>query len=66
MARSVAFGADGNSDAAKTAAVGKLMTQRLPLLTPREEEELLRDAGFVDVELFYAAFSFRGWVGTKG
>ena len=42
------------------------MTQRLPLLTPREEEELLRDAGFVDVELFYAAFSFRGWVGTKG
>ena len=49
-----------------TAAVGKLMTQRLPLLTPREEEELLRDAGFVDVELFYAAFSFRGWVGTKG
>ena len=66
MARSVAFGADGNSDTAKTAAVGKLMTQRLPLLTPREEEELLRDAGFVDVELFYAAFSFRGWVGTKG
>ena len=47
-------------------AVGKLMTQRLPLLTPREEEELLRDASFVDVELFYAAFSFRGWVGTKG
>ena len=42
------------------------MTLGLALLTPREEEESLRDAGFVDVELFYAAFSFRGWVGTRG
>lgn len=66
MARSVAFGAGASPDPASTAAAGKLMTQRLPLLTPHEEEELLRDAGFVDVELFYAAFSFRGWVGTRG
>lgn len=66
MARSVAFGAGAHPDRAGTAAAGKLMTQRLPLLTPREEEELLREAGFVDVELFYAAFSFRGWVGAKG
>lgn len=66
MARSVAFGAGANPDQAGTAAAGRLMTQRLPLLTPREEEELLRDAGFVDVEMFYAAFSFRGWVGTRG
>lgn len=65
MARSVAFGAGANSDQAGTAAAGKLMTQRLPLLTPGEEEELLREAGFADVELFYAAFSFRGWVGTR-
>lgn len=65
IARSVAFGAGATPDLASTAAAAKLMTQRLPLLTPREEEELLRDAGFVDVELFYAAFSFRGWVGTK-
>lgn len=66
MARSVAFGAGAHPDQAGTAAAAKLMTQRLPLLTPREEEELLREAGFVDVELFYAALSFRGWVGTKG
>lgn len=66
MARSLAFGATAHADWASTAAASKLMTQRLPLLTPREEEALLRDAGFVDVELFYAAFSFRGWVGTRG
>ncbi|MDZ5457416.1 class I SAM-dependent methyltransferase [Azohydromonas lata] len=65
MARSVAFGAGARPDRASTAAAGTLMTQRLPLLTPREEEALLRDAGFVDVELFYAAFSFRGWVGSR-
>lgn len=66
MARSVAFGSEAHQDRSGTAATGKLMTQRLPLLNPREEEELLREAGFIDVELFYAAFSFRGWVGTKG
>jgi len=39
-----------------------MMVERLPLLTPRQEEELLREAGFAEVALFYAAFSFRGWV----
>jgi tRNA (cmo5U34)-methyltransferase len=66
MTRSVAFGAGSHPDQASMATTGKLMTQHLPLLTPPEEEELLRDAGFVDVELFYAAFSFRGWVATRG
>lgn len=66
MARSAAFSAGAHPDRASAAAAGKLMAQRLPLLTPREEEEQLRDAGFADVELFYAAFSLRGWVGTRG
>ncbi len=41
-------------------------TGRLPLLSVAEEEVLLCEAGFSDVELFYAAFSFRGWVATAG
>lgn len=41
-----------------------MMMDRLPLLTPDEEEAMLRDAGFEQVELFYAALSFRGWVAT--
>jgi tRNA (cmo5U34)-methyltransferase len=40
------------------------MAGRLPLLSVAEEEVLLCEAGFSDVELFYAAFSFRGWVAT--
>jgi tRNA (cmo5U34)-methyltransferase len=38
------------------------MVERLPLLTPNDEEALLYEAGFVDVRLFYVALSFRGWV----
>ena len=34
----------------------------LPVLSPGQDEDLLRDAGFTDIELFYAAFTFRGWV----
>ncbi len=40
------------------------MAARLPLLSVAEEEALLCEAGFSDVELFYVAFSFRGWVAT--
>jgi tRNA (cmo5U34)-methyltransferase len=64
MARSVAFGASAGTDQASIAAAGQRMVERLPLLQPQEDEELLRAAGFVEVEMFYAALSFRGWVGT--
>lgn len=36
--------------------------ERLPILSPEEDEQLLRDAGFINVSLFYAAFTFRGWI----
>lgn len=66
MTRSVAFGDRVGLDWAKARDTGKMMAKRLPLLTPAEEEDLLREAGFSDVALFYAAFSFRGWVATAG
>lgn len=34
----------------------------LPILSPAEDEALMRDAGFTDIEVFYTGFSFRGWV----
>ena len=64
MARAVAFGQEAGSPDSDVQAMGRLMAQRLPLLTPSAEEELLREAGFAEVELFYAALSFRGWVAT--
>lgn len=67
MTRSVAFGDREGLDWVKAAATGRMMMERLPsLLTPAQEEDLLREAGYTDVELYYAAFSFRGWVGTAG
>lgn len=38
------------------------MGRHLTVLAPEREDELLREAGFGRVELFYAAFAFRGWV----
>ncbi|MDQ7776914.1 MAG: class I SAM-dependent methyltransferase [Paracoccus aminovorans] len=38
------------------------MAQRLPVLAPEEDEALLRAAGFSEVQLFYAALTFKGWL----
>jgi tRNA (cmo5U34)-methyltransferase len=34
----------------------------LNILTPEEDEAILRQAGFSNVSLFYVGFTFRGWV----
>lgn len=65
MARSVAFADRTSVDWVKAMASAVRMSG-LPLLSVAEEEMLLHEAGFSDVELFYAAFSFRGWVATAG
>lgn len=64
MTRSVAFGAGPGADLAQAAASGAVMAKRLPLLSVADEEAVLAEAGFTDVALFYAGFSFRGWVAT--
>jgi tRNA (cmo5U34)-methyltransferase len=60
LARSLAF-AGGPASAL---AVSVAAMEQLPILTADEDEALLREAGFADVGLFYAAFTFRGWVAT--
>jgi tRNA (cmo5U34)-methyltransferase len=45
---------------AETARAG--IGQKLPILTPAQDEAVLREAGFSNVSLFYAGFTFRGWV----
>jgi tRNA (cmo5U34)-methyltransferase len=39
--------------------------EQLPILSPDEEEAVLAAAGFSDVALFYAGFTFRGWVAYR-
>lgn len=35
---------------------------QLTILTPEQDEAVLREAGFSDVTRFYVGFTFRGWV----
>lgn len=63
LARSVAFASE-SLDLVQASASAAMMAERLPLLSAEEEEAMLREAGFTDVAMFYAAFSFRGWVAT--
>ena len=41
------------------------MRERLPAVPPDEDVRLLAAAGFERVELFYAGFTFRGWVALR-
>ncbi|MEP7457049.1 class I SAM-dependent methyltransferase [Phyllobacterium sp. SB3] len=63
LTRYAAFGAmSGVPDAQNNI---KAMKERLPVLSPEQDETLLREAGFSDIELFYAGLTFKGWVGYK-
>jgi tRNA (cmo5U34)-methyltransferase len=65
LARYAAFAAASGIPAANAQAAIAAISERLPLLAPEQDEALLREAGFTDVALFYAAFTFRGWVAYK-
>lgn len=60
IARHVAF---SGTAAANVENARHAIATRLSILSPEEDEALLREAGFSDVGLFYAGLSFRGWVG---
>lgn len=40
----------------------QLMKEKLPVLSPEQDVAVLQQAGFSGVELFYAAFTFKGWI----
>lgn len=59
--RHISYGAVDGADPAKLRAARAAMHERLTILEPEKEQELLRESGFDSVTNFYAAFSFRGW-----
>lgn len=63
LGRYAAFIASSGVDPAKARAAADAVGAHLPVLSPADDEAMLRDAGFSDVQLFYAGFAFRGWVG---
>lgn len=64
LARSALFADRGVQDVAGASRSAQMMSRQLPILSAVEEEALLEHAGFSEIALFYAAFSFRGWVAT--
>lgn len=64
LARSALFADRSAQDVAGASRSAQMMSKQLPILSAAEEEALLEQAGFSEIALFYAAFSFRGWVAT--
>ncbi|HEY1068659.1 MAG TPA: methyltransferase domain-containing protein, partial [Pirellulales bacterium] len=65
LSRYAAFAAASGVESEKTRSAAAAIGERLPVLSPEQDESLLREAGFSNVTLFYAAFTFRGWVAFK-
>jgi tRNA (cmo5U34)-methyltransferase len=59
IARHVTY---GGVDPAQAESAKRAIATRLTILSPQEDEAMLREAGFGGVSLFYAGLSFRGWV----
>jgi tRNA (cmo5U34)-methyltransferase len=62
LKRYAAFAVASGAPAANADNAIEAISARLPILSPEEDEALLREAGFETVELFYAGFTFKGGV----
>lgn len=58
-----AFAVSSGADPEKVAKGRAMVEANLMLLAPEDDAALMVEAGFTDVEMFYAAFTWRGWVG---
>lgn len=62
LSRHTSFLIDSGIDSAKAEETRAAIDTQLNLLKPEQDEALLREAGFTNISMFYAAFAFRGWV----
>lgn len=62
LARYAAYAVASGADPAQAEQARAAVAASVTLLTAEEDEACLREAGFRGVELFYAAFTWRGWV----
>jgi tRNA (cmo5U34)-methyltransferase len=64
LTRYAAYAVASGADPMQVEQAREAVTASLALLDPHEDEACLREAGFREVEQFYAAFTWRGWVAT--
>ena len=62
LARNAAWLVSAGEDPEAARRSGEAIAAGTHILAPERDEALLREAGFVEVELVYAALAFRGWV----
>jgi tRNA (cmo5U34)-methyltransferase len=62
LSRYAAFAVASGADPAQAETARASVDAHLNLLSPEQDEAILREAGFSDVTPFYAAFTWRGWV----
>jgi tRNA (cmo5U34)-methyltransferase len=62
MSRFAAFAHSSGLSAEDSQSARTAVESHLNILTPEQDEAILREAGFSNVSLFYVGFTFRGWV----
>lgn len=62
LSRYAAFAVASGLEPDKAANARAAVDTQTNILTPAQDEAILREAGFSNVSLFYAALTFRGWV----
>ena len=60
VARHVAFGVPDGTDLSHLERSRQAIGTRLNILSPEQDEAMLREAGFSNISLFYAGFSCKG------
>lgn len=63
LSRYAAFARASGVDPEQAEKMAATLDAHMPMLAPEQDETILREAGFSDVAMFYAAFTWRGWVG---
>ncbi len=62
MSRFASFANSSGLGADDSRTARAAVESHLNILTPEQDEAILHEAGFSNVGLFYAGFTFRGWV----
>jgi len=62
LSRYAAFAIAQGADPEQASSAKAAVAASLNTLSPEHDEAILREAGFSDVNLFFAAFTWRGWI----
>jgi tRNA (cmo5U34)-methyltransferase len=62
MSRYAAYAIASGTDIEQANKARAAVEEGVNMISPEQDETILRNAGFADVSLFYAAFTWRGWI----